>query len=562
MGSNEKLCLGCMKQKEGDGVCPHCGFDPSLPQNPLFLPLKSTLQNRYVVGRCIDHNGEGIGYIGYDAVSRCSVYIREFLPDNLASRQPGGANVLILTGCDACFSTYKREFLFTMRAAARMRELPAVLPVFDIFEENNTAYTISEWVECITLEQMVQRSGGALQWEKARPLFMPVLSSLSTMNQSGVQHLGLSPQNLVVTQNGKMLMRGFAIHAVRQMDTDLKPQLYPGCSALEQYVKEHRTGECTDVYGFTACLFYALTGTLPKDALRRKSDARLLIPTSILNSIPKHVVAALANGLQVPPEKRTPTFERLRAELSAAPTVTMIAREAAAPPKPVPGKAQKKPENGKTGGMSNMAWGVVSCVIALAVLSVVALIVLSLNKGEEGEAGSGITSSVSSDVSSLQSSQQSSSSSEAPANQIDAPNLVGKSYEDMKKQGEASGDYQVRKSTEEFDDTFAEGDIISQTPENGAKMAKGSIIAVVVSKGPSVRELPAIKNLSLSDASVAVTEAGFIPRKSEEAFSDEVPAGSVIGYKRYEEGDMMEYGTIIEIVVSKGPDPTAARNEE
>ena len=88
-------------------------------------------------------------------------------------------------------------------------------------------------------------------------------------------------------------------------------------------------------------------------------------------------------------------------------------------------------------------------------------------------------------------------------------------------------------------------------------MAKGSIIAVVVSKGPSVRELPAIKNLSLSDASVAVTEAGFIPRKSEEAFSDEVPAGSVIGYKRYEEGDMMEYGTIIEIVVSKGPDPPA-----
>ncbi|MFQ9439729.1 MAG: hypothetical protein ACLR13_00420 [Acutalibacteraceae bacterium] len=55
----------------------------------------------------------------------------------------------------------------------------------------------------------------------------------------------------------------------------------------------------------------SLTGTLPEKAIKRKEDARLLIPTGILKELPPHVVTSLANGLQVYPQKRTQTFERL-----------------------------------------------------------------------------------------------------------------------------------------------------------------------------------------------------------------------------------------------------------
>ena len=56
------------------------------------------------------------------------------------------------------------------------------------------------------------------------------------------------------------------------------------------------------------------------------------------------MVTALANGLQVDPSKRTSTFERLRAELSAAPTVTMIQNEVAAPPAKTSRDFQSRPE--------------------------------------------------------------------------------------------------------------------------------------------------------------------------------------------------------------------------
>ena len=70
-----------------------------------------------------------------------------------------------------------------------------------------------------------------------------------------------------------------------------------------------------------------MTGTLPEKAIKRKEDARLLIPTGILKELPPHVVTSLANGLQVYPQKRTQTFERLRAELSASPTITAVIEE-------------------------------------------------------------------------------------------------------------------------------------------------------------------------------------------------------------------------------------------
>ena len=83
------LCMGCMGNNEGRDVCPHCGYEEAMrPQPEDCLPLRTLLQNRYIVGRLLERNGEGIGYIGYDTVSDGPVYIREFMPYRLCGRNP------------------------------------------------------------------------------------------------------------------------------------------------------------------------------------------------------------------------------------------------------------------------------------------------------------------------------------------------------------------------------------------------------------------------------------------------------------------------------------------
>jgi serine/threonine protein kinase len=549
------LCMGCMREIEGQMICPHCGYDASVVQPAIALPVKTVLQKRYIVGRMLDQNGEGIGYIGYDTVLSAPVYLREFLPENLAARVPHSAQVSVITGCEVAFGESCRAFLSYFRKVARMRELAALIPIYDIFEENNTAYTVSEWLEHITLRDFVERSGGHISWDMARPLFMPVLSTLSAMHSAGVRHLGICPENLFILRSGKMRLGGFGIHAVRQADTDLKPQLFAGCAAIEQYVMDYTPDESTDVYGFTASLFYALTGTLPQDSLKRRTDGRLLIPTSIVKTIPPHVVTALANGLQVKPEKRTPTFERLRAELSAAPSVTMVQKEVQAPPVEPPRSKAEQKAGKKTAGVPNYVWGIISCVICLALFTLIAVFWMQQDGG-----GSVSSDSVSSAASS--SSAVSSAASEDP-DLFPIPNLVGQNYEEAKAQAQADGRYRILldSESEDFSETIPEGCILSQTPQfsEEGKMKTGSAIAVKISKGPKMRELPPIEGLSLTEASEKISAAGFVPQKYEQdGYSDTVPVGMVIGYYGYQAGEKLEYGSTVQFVLSRGAAPGGA----
>lgn len=554
MNGYENLCMNCMGDTGGEPVCPHCGYDTEEKQQAPFLPLGSTLQERYIVGKAQKSNGEGVSYIGFDTVQKAPVHIREFFPQNLASRSEDGNMVGIIAGCEIIFHEYLGDFLEYSRAVARFRELSAVIPTYDIFEENNTAYIITEWVDSITLSEFIRRSGGSINWNTARPLFMPVLSTLSSLHAAGIRHLGICPENLLIMRNGKMKLSGFGIEAVRQNDTDIKPELYTGCAAVEQYVMGYNPNEATDVYGFGASLFFALTGNLPMDALKRRTDGRLLIPTTILRQLPPHVVSALANALQVNADKRTQTFERFRAELSAAPTVTAVMDEVAAPPKPAAPQNRYGVNKNKKKGLPNIAWALISGAAALIVFTLIGLAWLAgSNSASQGSsADDSGTSSVASGPDAL-----SSVNAAAQKEQIDVPNLVNQKYADVKAAAQKSGQYGVLLSSEEYNDTVAAGNIISQTPQSG-KMSKGGSIVVVVSKGPAKRKLPDIQNLSLADASTKVTQAGFVPSKIED-YSDTVKKGYAIGYKDAKAGQTLDAGSQVTIVISKGKNPSASQ---
>ena len=74
---NYKLCMGCMEPKETEGACPLCGYSPDVPYLPAYLPPKTILNDRYIVGKLLRYNGEGAEYIGFDTVTMSKVTIRD-----------------------------------------------------------------------------------------------------------------------------------------------------------------------------------------------------------------------------------------------------------------------------------------------------------------------------------------------------------------------------------------------------------------------------------------------------------------------------------------------------
>lgn len=549
-----EICLGCMVENNGEDVCPNCGFDKHSEQLPPYLPLRTVLQNRYIVGKVVYNNTECAKYMGYDKFENTPVIIREFFPYGLCTRTSASLEAVVQPEKQDLYKSLENNFLQVHRNVARFKELSAIVAVYDIFHENNTAYVIEETEEIIPLHEYIERSGGTLEWDTARPLFMPLLSALSKIHQSGLAHYGIAPENLVITPSGKMKILNFSVHDLRRQGGALEAQLFTGCSAPEQYNNASVLGEYTDIYGFTATLFFALTGKLPADARKRMQDGRLLINTNVVKRLPPHVITALANGLQVDRQSRIADFESLRAQLSAAPTVKAIQEEIARP-------AVIPPTGGEEGGkrrVSNFACGVIATAVALVVFSVAGFFWVASNPFQ----GMFVTSGGSTEeTGATQSTTSQSEDFTYPQNSeyFRVRNFVGMKYEDVEKLAENSTEYYVLRTTEdEFSNTVAEGYIISQTPEGNTTVDRGNdgvTISVTVSKGPQTRELPEVENLTLDDAAKALNEEHFIANTQLE-FSDEVPENTVIGYAQgFKEGQKLDYGSEVTVIVSLGPKP-------
>lgn len=107
--------------------------------------------------------------------------------------------------------------------------------------------------------------------------------------------------------------------------------------------------------------------------------------------------------------------------------------------------------------------------------------------------------------------------------------------------------------TEEYDDSVAEGLVISTSPAANTPVGKGDTVTMVVSKGSQNAKVPKLTGLSEDAAKLALESVGLELGRVEETYS-EVGAGLVIS-QNYEEGTELKPGTTVDIVISKGAEP-------
>ncbi len=533
----EFLCTNCFKKINQNDICPYCNKPLNRPQDYPFLPVGTSLANRYIVGNALKMDGEGLSYVGFDKTKNSKVFIREFFPVSLCERSSDFKNVTINFDKKKYFRAIFQDFLKYFRSVARIRNIPLIISVYDIFEENKTAYVISEWIDGEPLDVYTSKLGGYMKWEEAKILFMPLLSSLSIMESSGVKHLGIAPSNLIITPNKKMRLVGFATKYLRSLNSPVEAELFEGCSAMEQYVAGYDSSETTDVYGFAATLFFALTGEYPLCAQKRKNSDKLLMPQDIVENLPENVICALANALKIFPNSRTISFETMRAELSDSPVLRVCDIDS----------SEEKfvlEQHERNVKKKNSYRGVISCISALLFL-LVALAVYwfwlrdnSINTKNSGET----TSDAVVDSTQL-------NTEDVSVQKIAAPDLTGKRYDSLQEKPDPN--YVVMLMAEEYSDSVSEGCVISQNPNYGEEIQIGTPIAVKVSKGPKQVVLPEISGKTLSEVSQLLTSLKLIPVQSSD-FSTEFKEGTVIGYKNYKAGEKIDKEIKVDIVVSRG----------
>lgn len=487
MQPETSLCLGCMRPRGDEAACPHCGY-PAGGANPAqFLPVRSLLAERYLIGRVLTTGGGTALYMAFDRQQGVRVHLREFCPDALCERTPNGT-VVPRGGCDNVFAEYKEKFLRHTRAVARLREMPCAVPITDMFEQNGTAYCVQEVCEGITLEQRLQQLDGKADWNDLRPLFTKLTDTLSAFHAAGVYHLGISPRSLIIGRDGNIHVTDWFIAEARTVGGEIKPELEAGYAAPEQYGFTASCSAAADVYAVAAVLFHLLTGKTPPDRSVGGRDNGLMLPADIARQLPETVKGALARALRVSEGKRTQTMERFSSELNEAPAVAQLREQAEKEQGLQPEQEPQKPPRSSRGFVAAVI--VLICLILLlcAALALVWLWKVPANNGDPSSSQPTATTTTTTRP-----------TADPSVVTYEVESVVGQNAYEMLERV-LRGNMRVKILAKQFSDEVPKGSIISQTPAAGEQMPADTVVYITVSLGPDSFALPDVSGWKAEDA--------------------------------------------------------------
>lgn len=135
------------------------------------------------------------------------------------------------------------------------------------------------------------------------------------------------------------------------------------------------------------------------------------------------------------------------------------------------------------------------------------------------------------------------------------PSLVGMTQSQGQSAVESLG-ATLKVESSNFDEQVPADRILSSSPSAGKRIKAGSVVSVVVSKGPERYTVPDLAGKSVNDADSALAELGLLLGTRTDAFSDSIPTGMIIS-STPAAGTQVRRGTNIDIVVSKGADLVA-----
>jgi serine/threonine protein kinase len=232
------------------------------------LPAGYALQE-YRIEKVLGVGGFGLTYLALDGNLNLKVAVKEYLPDDIATR--GADNSISPRAPDSVemFGWGKQRFLDESRVVASFRH-PNIVRVMRFFEANGTAYMVMEFVEGAALNDWIRTrpaAGAAAARLDRRPAARRAgggaQGGLPAPRHQARQHL--YPRG---RQPGAARLRRRA-HAHRRPDHHRFARL----RAVRAVPQQGQPGPWSDLYALGGVLYWMITGNKPHEAAARiKAD--------------------------------------------------------------------------------------------------------------------------------------------------------------------------------------------------------------------------------------------------------------------------------------------------
>ena len=224
------------------------------------------LDNRYIIKRYISSGGFGITYEALDNRLNTRVAIKELFSKGINDRN--NSNVIILGNNESQFKALKKRFIIEAQRLCSLSH-PNIVRVTDVFEANDTAYFVMDYIEGSTLSNTPL----PLSEEVVRKYLDQILNAIKFIHERSILHLDIKPANIMLDRNDNIILIDFGASRINNPVNDNNDGLSnttsyisysPGYAPLEQvFPGKVELDTYTDIYALGATLYHLLIGRKP-----------------------------------------------------------------------------------------------------------------------------------------------------------------------------------------------------------------------------------------------------------------------------------------------------------
>ena len=198
---------------------------------------------------------------------------------------------------------------------------PNIVTVFDFEVEGPYAYLVMEYVDGLTLSELLARvEGGTLTHDEAACLVQSLASALGYAHENGVLHMDIKPTNIMIDRSGTVKLCDFGMASLASAAG------YGGARGgtvgymPPEQIEGDIVDERTDVFSLAVVVWQALLGYCPFAAPTAEKSLALIrkgpgSPAKQDPSLAGMAEEALLGALAASPTARIPSVETLAKEL-------------------------------------------------------------------------------------------------------------------------------------------------------------------------------------------------------------------------------------------------------
>lgn len=292
-----------------------------------MLQVGTILHGTYKIESYLASGGFGNTYLAKNIEFDETYAIKEFFVKGVCLRDDNSTTISVSNAENTNSFEQQREKF--KKEARRLRSLsnPHIVKVYDLFEENGTAYYVMDYVDGENLSARLKRTNAPLAESEVRNYLNQILDGLEAIHNEGMFHLDIKPANIMVDSHDVVKLIDFG--ASKQQSTVGGATMSTGISYTNGYAPSEQMaqsydkfGPWTDFYALGATMYKLLTNQDPPSVSDlsedETEDKHLALPMSNVSEEMKKLMVWMLQVNRLKRPKNVGEIRRFSQQASAA----------------------------------------------------------------------------------------------------------------------------------------------------------------------------------------------------------------------------------------------------